>query len=200
MKVVALRLATLLIIVPLLAGARAQDEHEWMLYAASSWGRSGHSILNDWYVLNKLVPVAAASAASALHYIDAESVASSDFEGTGGTVRVWEKFVLGRDTKPYVEVRAEVEKEERLRLGRELTVIDMAAVFPHAVNQAAKEVRTLFEINCESGEFIVLQVDLYDVEGNRMISERNSNMDLWYAVRPGTVMELLAKKVCGRGA
>lgn len=198
MKSAALSLAPLLVLVSLLAGGRVQDETVWEPYAASSWGRSGHAILNDWYVLNKLVPVGNAAEASALHYIDADSVASSAFEGTGGTVRVWERLVLREVRKPYAEVRAEVEREERRRLGRELTVLDMAAVFPHAVNQAAKEVRTLFEINCESGEFIVLQVDLYDVEGSRMISERNSNMDLWYAVQPGAVMELLAKKVCGR--
>lgn len=198
MRDAVLRFAPLLVLVALLAGTGVQDEGEWQLYAASGWGRDGHAILNDWYVLNKLIPVAEAAEAAALHYIDPDSVASSAFESTGGTVRVWEKLVFRETTKPYTEVREEVEREERHRLGRELTVLDMAAVFPHAVNQAAKEVRTLFEINCESGEFIVLQVDLYDVEGSRMISERNSNMDLWYAVRPGTVMELLAKKVCGR--
>lgn len=199
MRAAALRFAPLLALVALLAGAQAQDEAEWEPYAASAWGMSGHAFLNDWYVLNKLEPVADETVASARHYYDRASLASNAFEGAGGTIRVWEKIRFEGITRSYEEVRAEVVKEEQQQLGRPLTVLDMARVFPHAVNQATKEIRTLFEINCESGEFIVLEVNLYDVEGSRMISEKNANMDLWYAIRPGTVMSLLAGKACGRG-
>ena len=201
MRAAALSFAPILALVVLLAGARAraQDEGEWEPYAASAWGMSGHAFLNDWYVLNKLEPLADETEAGSRHYYDRGSLASNAFEGAGGTIRVWEKILFDGTTRPYAEVRAEVEKEEEQRLGRPLTVIDMARVFPHAVNQATKEIRTLFEINCESGEFIVLEVNLYDVEGGRMISEKNANVDLWYAIRPGTVMSLLAGKACARG-
>ena len=197
MKAIAFRLVSLLAVLALLATAYAQEEAAWDLYAMSSWGKAGHASLSNWYLHNKLEPVAGETEASARHYYDRGSLASNAYEGTGGTIRVWEKILLKGITRSYEEVRADVEKEEGQRLGRKLTVLDMAGVFPHAVNQAAKEIRTLFEINCESGEFIVLETNLYDVEGSRMIRETNPNLDVWYPVQPGSVMSLLAKKVCG---
>lgn len=198
MKATAIRLVPLMVVFTLLAAAGIQDEAEWEIYAMSAWGQAGQARLGNWYLLNALEPVSDEPEAGARHFLDRSSLASNAYEGTGGTLRVWQKTLLMGITKPYEEARAEIEKEEEKRLGRKLSVLDMAVVFPLAVNRAAKEIRTLFEINCESGEFIVLEMNLYDIEGSRMIRETNSNQDLWYPVQPGSVMDLLARKACGR--
>lgn len=169
---------------------------EWSLYGQSSRRPLRQAAPADWYALNKIMPVPAAEA-SADHYIDEESMGTSPIAASN-IIRVWEKTVFKNESKPYEATRADVEKEEEQRLGRGLTVLDMARIFPLAVNRATKEIRTLYEINCESREFVILEVDLFDVEGGRIIRETNPNLDIWYPVSPGTLMEVLYAKTCGR--
>jgi len=169
---------------------------EWALYAGSWMDRPAKAALGDWYALNKLPPVPGPEA-TADHYIDEESIGGSLVAETA-IVRVWEKYVLRAETEPFEEVRAKVIAEEQIRLGRKLGIIDMPGLFPLVVNRAVKQVRTLFEINCYSNEFTILEVNIYDSEGSRMVREAGFNTDIWMPIIPGTVMETFAKKACGR--
>lgn len=170
---------------------RADD---WILYAASNAGDDPGMASRDWYVLNKKKPVSDVEA-MAFHYYDRESV-GGNFDFPGGIFRVWEKYVVQRNTKSYEEAKTEVEKEEERRLKRTITALDYAWLFPRAVNRATKEVQTLYEINCDSGEFIILEVNHYDKDGNRMTRETNMNMELWYPIEPDTVMQAFFQKIC----
>jgi len=170
---------------------RADD---WILYAASNAGEDPGLASRDWFVLNKqrLLPE---TEALVLHYYDQESV-GGNFNFPGGIFRVWEKYIIQRGTKSYEEAKAEVEKESEKRLKRKITALDYAWLFPLAVNRATKEVQTLYEINCDSSEFIILEVNHYDKDGNRMTREINMNMELWYPIEPETVMEAFFRKIC----
>lgn len=170
---------------------RADD---WILYAASNAGEDPGLASRDWYVLNKKKPVPDIEA-MALHYYDRESI-GGNFDFPGGIFRVWEKYVVQRNTKSYEEAKAEVEKEEEKRLKRTITALDYARLFPLAVNRATKEVQTLYEINCDSTEFIILEVNHYDKDGNRMTRETNMDMELWYPIESDTVMNVLFQKIC----
>jgi len=176
--------------------ALSASAEEWALYAGSRIDRPPKAALGDWYALNKLPPVPEAEA-TADHYIDEESIGSS-LVAEAAIVRVWEKYVLRAETEPFEEVRAKVIAEEQIRLGRKLGVVDMPGLFPLVVNRAVKEVRALLEINCYSNEFTILEVNIYDCEGSRMVREAGFNEDVWMPINPGTLMEAVAKKACGR--
>jgi len=178
----------------LVAFAGAARGEEWVFYSGSRLTGDTGPALRDWYGLNRLTPVPEAEA-PALHYYDLDSVASN-YPYPGGIVRVWEKAVVQRETKSYAKAREEVEREEEKKLKRKLTVLDAAKVFPLAVNRATKEITTLYEINCDTLEFFILEANNYDSEGDRIAREANFDMNLWIAVRPGSVMEVLSKKMC----
>jgi hypothetical protein len=167
---------------------------DWIFYGGSGQEDVEEWMFRDRYVLNKLKLVPE-SEARTLHYFDQDSAASSS-PFPGGIVRVWEKSVLRKLTKSYDEARKEIEREEEKRLGRKLTVLDFAQVFPLAVNRATKETTTLFEINCDSKEFFIMEVNNYDKEGKRMTRETTMAMDLWFHIQPGTMVEALSRKVC----
>ncbi len=177
----------------LLAHAEVRGD-DWVFYGGSREETVEGSTLRDWYVLNKrgLVPK---TEATAYHYYDRDSAASNS-PFPGGIVRVWEKYILQRETKTYDEAREDIEKEEEARLKREISPLDYGWLFLFATNRATKEVATLYEINCDSQEFFILEVNHYDKAGKRMTRETNSNPDLWFPIRPETMLELLSKEVC----
>lgn len=167
---------------------------DWVFYCASGREAPGGSKLNDWYGLNTLRSTPKAGA-SCYHYYDRESLgASSPFPG--GTVRVWEKSVLQRKTETYEEAREAVVKEEAMRRKRPINSLDYAWLFPMAVNRAAKEKATFFEIDCDTERFLVLEGDNYDKAGKRMSRETAFDMELWLPIQPHTVMEALFQSVC----
>lgn len=167
---------------------------DWVFYGGGSEGETRGSTLRDWYALNRLKPVPK-NEATTHHYYDRDSI-GSNYPYAGGIVRVWEKAVFQRETKSYEEAREEVEREEETRLNRKLTVLDYAWLFPHAINRATKEIETLYEINCDTGDFIILEVNYYDKAEKRMSRETNMEMTLWVAIRPETMMEVLSQAVC----
>jgi hypothetical protein len=167
---------------------------DWVFYGGSSQKHVEEWMFRDRYVLNKLKPVPEADAKT-FHYYDQDSVASNS-PFPGGIVRVWEKSVLQKKTKSYDDARDDIEKEEEKRLGRELTVLDFARLFPLTVNRATKETTTLFEINCSSKEFFIMEVNNYDKAGKRMTRETTMAMDLWFHIQPETMVEALSRKVC----
>jgi hypothetical protein len=182
-----------LLAVAVLAGIEARAE-DWVFYAGSRPDLSQESTLKEPYIANRIKPVPEPEAI-ARHFYDAESVAEGT-PGWGGIVRVWEKYSLEKETKSYKETKEETEKEEESRLKRKLTAMEQTWIFPLAVTRATKEVWTLFEINCDSGEFIILEVNQYDRTGSRMTRETNFAGQIWYPVQPGTVMQALLKTVC----
>ncbi len=173
------------------SNARADD---WVIYSASMAGADPGAKLRDWYVLNRVRP-SPKTEARAHHYFDRESI-GGNVGFPGGIFRVWEKYVIQKDTKSYEETKAEVEREEEIRLGRKLGALDYAWLFPMVVNRAAKEIQTLYEINCDSKEFIILEINHYDKDGNRMSRDTNMEMDLWYPIESGTVMEAFFQHIC----
>jgi hypothetical protein len=191
----AIGLALMAACVLVASGTDARAE-EWVYYAGSNMPGDTGPALRDWYGLNRLKPLSE-SGAQSLHYYDQDSVASN-FPIPGGIVRVWEKAVVQKETRAYKDAREEVEKEEEDRLKRKLSVLDMARIFPLAVHRATKEIRTLYEINCDTQEFFIMEGNNYDTVGDRISRETNFDMNLWVAVRPGTVMEVLSKKMCGQ--
>ena len=144
--------------------------------------------------MNKLKPVPKAEAKT-FHYYDQDSVASNS-PFPGGSVRVWEKAVLQREIAGYDEAREKIKKEEETRLRRKINVLDYAWLFPLAVNRASKETETLYDIDCDSREFFILEVNNYDKEGKRMTREASAAMDLWFPLQPDTLMGLLYQEVC----
>ncbi len=170
---------------------------EWIFYAASIAGADPGMTLRDWYIMNRIEPLPKKEA-GAYHYYDRDSI-GGNIGFPGGIFRVWEKYVAQRDTKSYEEAKAEVEKEEEQRLKRKLSALDYGWLFPLAVNRATKEIHTLYEINCDSREFIILEVNHYDKDGKRMTRDTNMEMDLWYPIEPGTVMESLFLQICKNG-
>ncbi len=168
--------------------------HDWVFYAASIAGVDPGPKLRDWYVLNRIEP-SPAEEAGAHHYFDRESI-GGNIGFPGGIFRVWEKYIVQSETKGYEETKAEVEEEEERRLGRKPNSIDYGWLFPLIVNRATKEVHTLYEINCDSREFIILEVNYYDKDGIRMTRDTNMEMDLWYPIEHGTVMEALSRQIC----
>ena len=167
---------------------------DWVFYGGSSQGEVKELILRDWSRLNKFKPVPKTEAKT-FHYYDQDSVASNS-PFPGGSVRVWEKAVLQREIESYDEAREEIKKEEETRLKRKINVLDYAWIFPLAVNRASKETETLYDIDCDSREFFIFEVNNYDKAGKRMTRETNMAMDLWFPIQPGTMMELLYKEVC----
>jgi len=165
----------------------------WVFYGASRSQINTESTLMDWYVLNRTIPVSKDQAA-VNHFYDRESLTvSSPF--SGGIVRVWEKSVLQGPVKSYKEAREEVEREREEQLMRKLTSIDQGWVFPLAVKRATKEIHTLFKINRDSGEFLILEVNYYDSEGERITRELNSVRAVWHHVAAGTIMEELFLRI-----
>jgi len=174
--------------------AREALGHDWVFYGGSFQQAGSGPELRDWYELNRLGPAPKAQA-TAYHYYDRDSLGySSPFPG--GIVRVWEKGVLQRETKDYEDAREEIIREEEKRLKRKITVMDYGWIFPMAVNRATKEIATLYEIDCDSRDFLILEGNTYDKAGKRMSREATFEMELWLPVQPGTVLELLAKEVC----
>lgn len=171
--------------------------HEWVFYAASIAGEDPGQKLRDWYILNRIEPVPIEEA-GAHHFFDRESI-GGNIGFPGGVFRVWEKYVVQSETRGYEETKAEVEKEEERRLGRKPNSIDYGWLFPLIVNRATKEIHTLYEINCDSKEFIILEVNYYDKDGIRMTRDTNMDMSLWYTIEPGTVMEALFLQICKDG-
>ena len=195
MKPLSVKLGFILMVVGLavLAYTEAGAE-EWVFYGGSAQGEERELILRDWSRLNQFTPVPKTEAKT-FHYYDQDSVApNSPFPG--GSVRVWEKAVLQREIESYDEAREEIKKEEETRLKRKINVLDYAWIFPLAVNRASKETETLYNIDCDSREFFIFEVNNYDKEGKRMTREANMAMDLWFPIQPGTVMELLSREVC----
>jgi len=181
------------LLISLLAGIEAQGE-EWIFYAGSSQGEVHDATLREWYGLNRFMPVSQ-NEATALHYYDRDSVASNS-PFPGGTVRVWEKSVLKKTTKPYEEAKAEVEKEESAKLKRQISVLDYAWIFPMAVNRATKEITIYLEINCDTGEYFIKEANTYDKTGARMTQEKISDMYFWSLIRPGTLVAMLSQNLC----
>jgi Surface-adhesin protein E len=177
----------------MLACAEARGD-DWVFYGGSREEGVEESALRDWYVLNKLSLVSKAEA-TAYHYYDRDSVASNS-PFPGGIVRVWEKYVFQRETKTYEEAREEIKKEEEARLKRRINQLDYVWLFPFAVTRATKETATLYEINCDTREFFLMEVNHYDKEGKRMTRETNMDMTLWIPIQPETMLELLSKEVC----
>jgi Surface-adhesin protein E len=167
---------------------------DWVFYGGSREKGVKESTLRDWYLLNRLRPVPK-NEATTYHYYDRDSVASN-YPYPGGIVRVWEKYVFERETKTYEEVREEIEKEEEARLKRKLNPLDYGWLFPFVANRATKEVTTLYEINCDTREFFIMEVNQYDKAEKRMTRETNMEMTLWVVIQPETIMELLCKEVC----
>ena len=195
MKFLSLRLGFILISVALATLTRTEVRgDDWVFYSGSAQEQPQGATLRDWYGLNRIKPVEK-DEAKIHHYFDQDSVASST-PFPGGTVRVWEKAVLQRETKGYEEAKAEIQKEEEKRLKRKISVLDYAWIFPMAVNRAAKEVTTLYKIDCDSKKFFILEGNCYDKAGQRMTREATFDMELWLPIQPGTVMDVLAKEVC----
>jgi hypothetical protein len=179
-----------------LAGFAATEARgdDWVFYGASFQKEDRGPELRDWYELNRLKPVAQTQA-TAYHYYDRDSLGySSPFPG--GIVRVWEKAVFQRETKTYEEAKEEVEREEEKRLNRKITIVDYAWLFPIAVKRAAKEITTLYEINCDSKEFFIMEVNSHDKTGDRLTRETIFDKDLWLPIQHGTLMEALSKEIC----
>ncbi len=174
--------------------ANVRGGDDWVRYAQSRGGASSRTAPRNPYILNKLAP-ASGSEITADHYFDRDSV-GENFPGSGGIVRVWEKYVLRGDFENYEKTLEEVEAGEEKALKRKLTSIDHAWLYRLAINRAAKEVRTLYEINCDSGEFIVLEINLFDIDGRRLAREAAFAMGVWYPVEPGSVMEVLFSRIC----
>lgn len=172
-------------------GATGDD---WVLYAASGEREDSGSTLQNWYLLNRYQPVPEGEAAT-LHYFDRDSIAASS-PLPGSITRVWERSVVRRETQGYLETRRAIEREEAGRLKREINVLDQAWIFPLAVKRAAKETQTLYEINCGTREFIILEVNQYDRDGERMTRESNMDRETWHAIEPGSVMEALFRQIC----
>ncbi len=175
-----------------------QDQDAWLLYGLSQRASADRGRVWDWYALNKLAP-SAPDEATAEHYVSEGSLDPS-LIAEAAIVRIWERSVFRRPAKPFEEARREVLGEEERRLGRKLGIIDMPGLFPLVVSRAVKEVRTLFEINCYSNEFTILEVNIYDSEGSRMVREAGFNTDIWMPIAPGTLMDAFAKKACGRAS
>jgi len=184
-------LAALVLSVFLCADARGDD---WALYGGSRQGEVHDSTLREWYGLNRFEPVSPEEATS-LHYYDRDSVArNSPFPG--GIVRVWEKSVIKKETSEYEAAKAEIEAEEAARLKRKITVLDYAWIFPMAVNRATKEIATLYDFNCDTREFFIVEVNTYDKAGKRMTREVIADKYFWSPVRAGTLLDILSLKVC----
>lgn len=181
------------LLISLLVCADAQGE-EWVFYAGSSQGEVHDATLREWYGLNRMKPVSQ-NEATALHYYDLDSVAANS-PFPGGTVRVWEKSVLKKTTKPYEEAKAEIEKEESARLERQISVLDYAWIFPMAVNRATKEITIYLEINCDTGEYFIKEANTYDKTGARMTQEKISDKYFWSPIRSGTLMAMLSENLC----
>jgi hypothetical protein len=177
-----------------LAHAEARGD-DWVFYGGSGEQGVQESALRDWYVSNRLRPLPK-NEATAYHYYDRDSIASNYPYSSGGIVRVWEKYIFERETKTYDEAREEIEREEEARLKRKISPLDYGWLFLYAANRATKEVTTLYEINCDSKEFFILEVNQYDKAEKRMTRETNMEMTLWVAIQPETMMELLANEVC----
>lgn len=176
-----------------LFGAESRGE-DWVFYAGSAHEEAGGAGLRDWYGINRLKPLPREEAKTD-HYYDKDSVAfNSPFPG--GTARVWEKSVIRRETKIYEEARGDIWKEEEARLNKKLNPLEAAHLFPDAIKRATKEIKTLFEINCETREATLLEINIYDKAGKRMSREFNRDSTLWFGVQPGTVMDLLQSKAC----
>jgi hypothetical protein len=144
--------------------------------------------------LNRLNPVPE-NEANVLHYYDGDSVASNS-PLPGGIVKVWEKSVFKKETKSYEDAKAEVEKEEEVRLNRKIGILDYGWLFPMAVNRATKEVTTFLQVNCGSNEYFIIEVNTYDKAGERMTREVIGDEYLWSPIRSGTIIEVLSRKVC----
>ncbi len=185
---------TLFIIGMILVNSSKAGADEWVFYAGSMAGMDPGLKLRDWYILNRIKPLPKAGA-GAYHYFDRESI-GGNVGFPGGIFRVWEKYVIQRETINYEDAKAEVEREEETKLKRKLRALDYAWLFPLVVNRAAKEIQTLFEINCDSREFIILEVNHYDVDGKRMARDVNMDMKLWYSIEPGTIMDALFQQIC----
>jgi Surface-adhesin protein E len=184
-------LASVMLTISLCADVRGDD---WVFYCASGREETSGSALNDWYGLNRLT-CRPKTGASSYHYYDRDSLApSSPFPG--GIVRVWEKSVLQKETESYEEAREAIAKEEEIRRKRKISELDYAWLFPMAVNRAAKETATLFEIDCDSKKFMVLEGNHYDKAGKRMTREATFDMELWLPIQPQTVMEALYRNAC----
>ena len=170
---------------------RADD---WEFYGGSRQGEVHDSTLREWYALNRLNPVSE-SEATALHYYDRDSVASNS-PFPGGIVKVWEKSVFKKETKSYEEAKAELEKEEEARLKRKIGVLDYGWLFPMAVNRATKEVTIFLQVNCDSNELFIIEVNTYDKTGERMTREIIPDEYFWSPIRSKSIVEVLASKVC----
>jgi hypothetical protein len=81
-------------------------------------------------------------------------------------------------------------------LKRKIISLDYGWLFLFAANRATKEVTTLYEINCDTREFFILEVNQYDKAERRMTRETNMDMTLWVAIQPETMMELLTNELC----
>ena len=167
---------------------------DWVFYGGSLEGEIKGATLRDWYTLNRLKPVPKEEA-TAYHYYDQDSI-GSNYPYGGGIVRVWERFVLQRETKSYDEAREEIQREEEARLKRKISAMDYAWLFLHTVNRATKQIETLYEINCDTREFFIMEVNYYDRVEKRMSRETNMEMTFWIPVRPETLMEALCEKLC----
>jgi Surface-adhesin protein E len=195
-KAFPVRPGVILVVVGLAVLAHAEVRgDDWVFYGGSREQGVKESALRDWYVSNRLRPLPK-NEATAYHYYDRDSIASNYPYSSGGIVRVWEKYVFQRETKTYEEARVEIEKEEEKRLKRKINVLDYGWLFPFAANRATKEVTTLYEINCDTGEFFILELNQYDKAERRMTRETNMEMTLWVPIRPETMLELLCKQVC----
>lgn len=168
---------------------------EWVFYASSGQKVDLGRAVRDYYVLNRLPPLDNSKSETTRHFYDRDSLGYNSPFG-GGTVRVWEKAVIKKETPSYERAREMVQNEERKRLNRELTVLDTSWILNMAANRAAKEITTYYEINCDTEEFFVLEVNTYDKNGLRMTREVISNKYLWSQVAPGTLMGILARKLC----
>lgn len=168
--------------------------HDWVFYCASNREEAAGTTLRDWYGLNTLTCRPKAGASS-YHYYDRDSLgAATPFPG--GIVRVWEKSVLQKETETYEEARDAIAREEGTRRKRKINELDYAWLFPMAVNRAAKETATLFEIDCDNEKFMVMEGNNYDKVGQRMSRETAFEKELWLPIQPDTVMEALYRNVC----
>ena len=167
---------------------------DWVFYCASGREEAKGLTLRDWYGLNSL-KCTPKIGASSYHYYDLDSLASNS-PFPGGTFRVWEKSVLQKETETYDETRETIIKEEEIRRKRKINELDYAWLFPTAVNRAAKEITTLFEIDCGTERFFILEGDNYDKAGQRMTRETAFDSELRSPIQPKTVMEALFQNVC----
>ncbi len=176
-----------------LACCRELRADDWIFYAASLQAETS-STLKDWYGLNRL-PLVEKDKGNTFHFYDQDSLAASS-PLPGSITRIWEKSVVQKETKNYFETKKEIEQEEEENLQRKITALDQGWIFPLAVKRATKETHTLFEINCGTGEFIILEVNHYDKDGNRMSRETNMDKETWHVIEPGTIMEALSQQIC----